>query len=42
MIINNFAQHEVSTAAYDEQQTHLWSIVIDLDHMPALRGETTR
>jgi hypothetical protein len=32
MITNNFAQREVSTAAYDEQQTHLRSIVVDLDH----------
>jgi hypothetical protein len=32
MITNNFALREVSTAAYDEQQTHLRSIVADLDH----------
>jgi hypothetical protein len=32
MITNNFAQREVSSAAYDEQQTHLQSIVVDLDH----------
>jgi hypothetical protein len=32
MITNNFAQREGSTAAYDEQQTHLWSIAVDLDH----------
>jgi hypothetical protein len=32
MITNNFAQREVSTAAYGEQQTHLPSIVVDLDH----------
>jgi hypothetical protein len=32
MITNNFAQRGVSTAAYDEQQTHLWSIAVDLDH----------
>jgi hypothetical protein len=33
MITNNFAQGEVSTAAYDEKQTHLRSIVVvDLDH----------
>jgi hypothetical protein len=31
MITNNFAQREVSTAAYDEQQTHLRSIVVDLN-----------
>jgi hypothetical protein len=31
MITNNFAQLEVSTAAYDKQQTHLWPIVVDLD-----------
>jgi hypothetical protein len=29
MITNNFALREVSTAAYDEQQIHLWSIVVD-------------
>jgi hypothetical protein len=32
MITNNFAQREVSTAAYDEQQTQLRSIVVDLNH----------
>jgi hypothetical protein len=32
MITNNFAQREVSTAAYDEQQPHLRSIIVDLDH----------
>jgi hypothetical protein len=32
MITNNFVQREVRTAAYDEQQTHLRSIVVDLDH----------
>jgi hypothetical protein len=32
MITNNFALREVSTAAYDEQQTHLRSIVVNLDH----------
>jgi hypothetical protein len=32
MITNNFAQREVSTAAYDEQQIHLRPIVVDLDH----------
>jgi hypothetical protein len=32
MITNNFAEREASTAAYDEQQTHLWLVVVDLDH----------
>jgi hypothetical protein len=32
MITNNFALREVRTAAYDEQQTHLRSIVANLDH----------
>jgi hypothetical protein len=32
MITNNFGQREVSTAAYDEQQTHLRPIIVDLDH----------
>jgi hypothetical protein len=32
MMTNNFAQREVSTAAYNEQQTHLRPIVVDLDH----------
>jgi hypothetical protein len=32
MITNNFALREVSTAAYNEQQTHLRLIVVDLDH----------
>jgi hypothetical protein len=32
MITNNFAQREVRTAAYDEEQTHLRSIVVDLNH----------
>jgi hypothetical protein len=32
MITNNFAQREVITAAYDERQTHLRSIVVDLAH----------
>jgi hypothetical protein len=30
MITNNFAQREVRTAAYDEQQTHPRLIVVDL------------
>jgi hypothetical protein len=32
MITNNFALCEVSTAAYNEQQTHLRSINVDLNH----------
>jgi hypothetical protein len=32
MITNNFAHREVSTAAYDKQQTHLRPIAVDLDH----------
>jgi hypothetical protein len=32
MITKDFAQREVSTAAYDEQQAHLRSIVVNLDH----------
>jgi hypothetical protein len=28
MISTNFALREVSTAAHDEQQTHLWLIVL--------------
>jgi hypothetical protein len=31
MISTNFAQREVSTVAYDEQQTHLRSIVVVVD-----------
>jgi hypothetical protein len=32
MISTNFALREVSTAAYDEQQTHLPPIVVVVDH----------
>jgi hypothetical protein len=32
MISTNFALREVSTAAYDEQQTHLRSIIAVVDH----------
>jgi hypothetical protein len=32
MISTNFALGDVSTAAYKEQQTHLWSIVAAVDH----------
>jgi hypothetical protein len=32
MISTNFALREVSTAAYDEEQTHLRSIVAVVDH----------
>jgi hypothetical protein len=32
MITTNFAQREVSTAAYGEQQTHLRSIAVHLGH----------
>jgi hypothetical protein len=41
MITNNFAQREVSTAAYNEQQTHLLLIVVDLDHgvLPMISNE---
>jgi hypothetical protein len=31
-ISTNFALCEVSTAAYDKQQTHLWLIVIIIGH----------
>jgi hypothetical protein len=31
-IFVNLALPEVSTAAYDEQQTHLWPIVIVVNH----------
>jgi hypothetical protein len=31
MITNNFAQREVSTAAYGKQQTHLRLMVVDLN-----------
>jgi hypothetical protein len=31
-ILANFALHEVSTVAYDKQQTHLQLIVTVIDH----------
>jgi hypothetical protein len=31
-ISTNFSLPEVSTAAYEEQQTHLWSIIVVVDH----------
>jgi hypothetical protein len=30
--LTNFSLHEVSTVAYDEQQTHLGPVVIVVDH----------
>jgi hypothetical protein len=32
MITNNFAQREVSTVGFDEQQTHLRLIIVSIDH----------